>query len=354
MKILIIKTSSLGDIIHAFKALHLLKAALPDAHVDWVVEAKFSSLIKAHPLIDNCYSLDSKKWKKNLFSLDTIREIKQFRNDLQKTNYDWVFDLQGNVKSSFALFFSKSEKKVGFGAQSVPEWPNLLFTHQRLNPPKNNNVRDDLCFLVKIALGIDKHDSTPLPQVKLLLSQDEKNALETILHDYPCDKKKIIIAMGSAWPNKQLATSQVISLLSAYKDKLCFYLLSGSEQEKEQALALKQALGSNAHLLPKLSLAQLQNFMCLADAFIGMDSMPLHLADLADVPTFSFFGPSFAHKYAPKGQTHQHYQGTCPYGKVFDKRCKILRKCETGACLKQAPLNEMQSSLDTFIKKVLL
>jgi len=67
---------------------------------------------------------------------------------------------------------------------------------------------------------------------------------------------------------------------------------------------------------------------------IAMDSLPLHLAGTTNTKTFSFFGPSSSAKFMPMGEQHHAFQGSCPYGKVIQRRCPIIRTCKTGACLR--------------------
>ena len=84
-----------------------------------------------------------------------------------------------------------------------------------------------------------------------------------------------------------------------------------------------------------MSLPLWQHFMYLVDGVISVDSAALHLCGTTTTPSFSLFGPSSALAYRPLGSKHDAFQGTCPYGTTFDKRCPSLRTCETGACLKE-------------------
>ena len=139
MRFLIVKTSSLGDIIHAFKALAYLRHKCPYAEIDWVVEKPFRLLVERHPMVDHVHIIDTKQWRKQWWK----------QRKLKFPGYDIVFDLQGNLKSAWILSKVKSKLKFGFGLQTVPEWPNCLFTNMRVNPPKGQNIRDDYLALVQ-------------------------------------------------------------------------------------------------------------------------------------------------------------------------------------------------------------
>lgn len=334
MKILIIKTSSLGDIIHAFPSVAYLKSRFPNCQIDWVVEAPFAELVQSHPSIHRVICIKSKVWRKAPFKKINRQEMLQCRKQLRETEYDVVFDLQGNIKSTLILAQTKSKHKVGFGFKSVPEWPNALFTHYRFNPPSGNNIREDYLNLVQSYFN-EKNGSSISENLQLKISSEQKAKIESILKQLP-KSKLVMVCPGSAWPNKQMTTESLIDFLRlVQQDCQChFLILWGSPQEKELAQTLCNQLSHNATVLEKLPLQVLQNLMGRVDQVIAMDSLPLHLAGTTTTPTFSVFGPSLAKKYGPEGSSHRSFQGKCPYGRTFDKRCPILRTCPTGSCIR--------------------
>jgi heptosyltransferase-1 len=105
-------------------------------------------------------------------------------------------------------------------------------------------------------------------------------------------------------------------------------------------------------LLFPVSLVEYAYIIYKAKWFVGADSLPLHLAGWFSTPSFSLFGPSSDFYYAPKGDCHASWQGSCPYNITFVKRCPRLRSCETGACLRQAPDKSIKESLETWLNKM--
>ena len=128
------------------------------------------------------------------------------------------------------------------------------------------------------------------------------------------------------WPNKRLPISSLSLLLQQLQQYFPFaYLVAwGSEEERRDAESLASQI-QHSVVIPRLSLPTLQNLMHGVNLVIAMDSLPLHLAGTTHTPTYSFFGPSLAAKYAPSGDQHLTMQGVCPYGRTFKKRCPILR-----------------------------
>lgn len=335
MKILIVKTSSLGDIIHAFPVLNFLHQEFPGVKVDWVVEKSFADIVRAHPLIDKVIEMDTKGWRKKICHPKTWQSIFQFRKDLKKDNYDVIFDLQGNTKSALPTFLAKSQNKVGFGLKTIHEWPNVLFTHHRFNPPLHLNVRDENLYLAQYFF----ERYAPVKNEKIIL---KLNAEQQKLQDEFWSKvkdfqgEKLLVCPGSAWKNKQLSYESLREFLTKVRENLnpLIFLAWGTAEEKELAKKLQEIIPERTIVLDKFPLPVLQSLMCKMDYVFAMDSLPLHLAGISGTSTFSVFGASAAQKYKPLGVFHHSMQKDCPYGKTFERRCPALRSCATGLCIR--------------------
>jgi heptosyltransferase-1 len=336
MQILIVKMSSLGDIIHAFPVLQYIKQYYPQAQIDWVVEQPFAELVRAHPFVNRVLCVQTKKWRSQLLKGATWQELAHFRRELRQSSYHIVLDLQGNVKSGFVTACAKSLVKVGFDYATVPEWPNVLATNRRCNPPKGRNIREDYLFIAQSAFG--KFAPITEKGMQLKLTLEEKTLLNPVLEQCQQIKGlKVLVCPGSNWPNKQLSKETLKNFLQCLSKQLSphFLLLWGNPAEKVIADELATVLPQQSLVINKLPLPALQNLMTHVDLVLAMDSLPLHLAGTTSTPTYSVFGASSAKKYKPLGEQHQAFQGRCPYGKHFEKRCDQLRTCKTGACIKQ-------------------
>lgn len=238
-----------------------------------------------------------------------------------------MFDFQGNTKSGLIAFCVKSPEKIGFGSTTVSEKPNLLFTNRTFNPLPGQNTRFEYLHLAE-SWAHKKH--VEIKTTLLKLTPEEKQKLAS-LNKSP-NKQNIMICPGSNWPNKVLTEDTLQALLHKIEETTPtkFWLIYGTEQEKGVCARLQL---KDRQICEKMSLPLLQNWMKQMDKVIAMDSLPLHLAAEAGTPTYSIFGASSASKYQPLGSQHIAYQGTCPYGKTFARRCDILRTCPTGACI---------------------
>lgn len=334
-RFLVVKTSSLGDIIQSFPVVSYLKEKFSSALIDWVVEKPFSEMIRSHPDINESLCIDTKMWRASPFSKETISEFREFKRRLQKTTYDTVFDLQSNLKSSLITWLSIGHQKVGFGKKSVHEWPNLFVTNFKVDPPKGVNIREDYLKVVQGYFG-DENEFQHAG-VSLKISKEQEKLIHEILANPILNcSPRIMVCPGANWKNKQLSHDTLIDFLLRIHHSIGAKILLawGSESERELALSVQRKLSTCSLVLPKLALAPLQNLMSKLDLIIAMDSLPLHLAATTPTATYSVFGPSLATKFKPIGEKHHAFQGTCPYEQKFEKRCPILRTCQTGACMR--------------------
>lgn len=337
MKILIVKTSSLGDVIHSFGVLDYLKRRSSVTQIDWVVEQSCYSLIESHPLVDNTIIIDTKKWRSDFSLKEKIVHFWQVRKKLRATHYDLVFDLQGNTKSGFITFLASATHKIGFGWRSVPEILNFFVTNMHYSLSPNNNIRSDYLSLVKNYFGDSSNEDTCYGKINLEIDEDQQLSLYKMLtHQNLHAKKLVLVCYGSRWENKQLSTPSLVDFLHRFAadDDVAFIFTWADSNEQKIAINLHNHFCDNSIIAEKMSLPMLQHLMGRVDLVVAMDSLPLHLCGTTDTPSFSVFGPSSAQKYQPQGPQHHCLQGKCPEGITFDKRCARLRSCETGACLK--------------------
>lgn len=179
MKVLIVKTSSLGDIIQAFPVLGYIRQRFPQAQIDWVVEQPFAELVQAHPYVNRTICIRTKQWRGSFLSRSHLQQMREFRQELRKEHYDIVFDLQSNIKSGLIVFQAKAQCKVGFGWKTAHEWPNALFTNRHYNPAAGINIRDDYLYVVQ--RHFDDLNAYEDPGTLLNISRNSKKPFQVFL-----------------------------------------------------------------------------------------------------------------------------------------------------------------------------
>lgn len=337
-RILIVKTSALGDVTLALGTLPHLKALAPHAKIDWVCETSIAPLVHRHPFVDRVIEIDTKRWRRSFFS--HRKEMAQVRRTLKQESYDLVFDLQGNIKSGIITFVSRGKLKIGFGKKRIAEWPSLLATHRRFNPRPTSALRDLLEVIYATFGKRPPKEPIEKPELSFELDPAEKGVVESLDLE-----GALIVCPQSIWDNKRFKRRTLSHFLRLIEERYgCKFFISWKTPiERLNSEKTAKEIGPAARLLPKLSAPALFAVMARSAGVISVDSFPLHLASLSERPTFSIFGPSLAAYYKPTGAEHAYFQGTCPYDVKFDKRCPILRTCQTGSCLKQIDALELFS-----------
>lgn len=336
MKALIIKTSSLGDIVQSFPVASYLKKQFPLAcEVDWIVEQEHASLVKAFPDVDSVIPVSTRAWRKG----KEWNALGVFYQTIRKKHYDVVFDLQGNLKSGLLSWFVDSKEKVGFSRRCVPEWPNLFFTNSRYTIPKGQNIRQDYLSLVQQWF----RDELPfeLETFRFQINSEEISLVEKLVAGV--SHRRVMFCPGAAWKNKRLSdvcAEDLVRKIQSEKGGHVF-LAWGTEGEHRLCQQLAAIDPCLATVVPRLPLPVLQNLMDRMDVVIAMDSLPLHLAGTTSADVVGIFGPSSMEKYRPLTPKFLGVQGHCPYQKVFEKRCPLLRSCSTGICMKGITADEI-------------
>lgn len=312
---LVIKTSSLGDILQTLPSVLSLKKKYPEAKVSWVIEKRFSSILELFP-IDDLIIVDFKKWKKEPFK--SYLEIKSFIKKLRLKKYDFCIDFQANTKSGLLMAFVKAFFKISF--LTPAEWPHRLFKAKRI-APSFLSCHSYYHSLIKDLVENIDYD---LPIIEPST-------------DYKDFNKIIMLGLGSMWASKKLDISQIKALMKeASQNQEVYFIIPALESEKTLYETLFKE-GYQGKVLIKKHLIDYLPDLKASDYFIGVDSAFLHLARLFKIPSKGYFGPSSASFYGQSGDE----MGLCPYNITFIKRCPRLRSCK-------APC--MRSHLITFKK----
>ena len=165
MKVLIIKASALGDVVHALPVLAWLHSAAPELEIDWLVEEGFAPLLDNHPLLRRVLRLRTKAWRRAGVR-DGLREIWHMIGALRREAYDLVLDLQGNSKSGLFTLLSGAPLRYGFARDGVREWPNLLVTNRKVTLAERDfHISDRSLAIARAAFpaGREVRSAGPLP-----------------------------------------------------------------------------------------------------------------------------------------------------------------------------------------------
>jgi heptosyltransferase-1 len=328
MRVLIVKMSALGDIIHALPVLDYLHQAAPGIKIDWVVEEPFREVLDGNPLISRIHIVRTKVWRKNPVALQTLREIGALKKSLREKEYDLLFDIQGNLKSGLVCMLSGVSDRIGFAREGLQESVNLLFT-TRQTPLRRQDyhITDQYLRVVSVPFGKDFREMRVSTDIHT--SSEEDAAASTLLATL-ANGLVFFFHCGTTWPTKLWHREGWIALGRALRDtypESSILLSWGSEDERGEAIAIAAAIGEGARVIERYSLKGLAALLKKVDLVVGGDTGPVHLAAAVGTPTLSFYRASDGKRSGPRGGMHAIVQAPLPCTACFRTQCDRDDEC---------------------------
>lgn len=328
MRILIIKTSSLGDIIHALPVLDYLHRAEPGIIIDWVVEEGFADLLEGNPLLNQVYTVRTKAWRKKPFSQQTREEVSLLKKQLRPVQYDLLFDLQGNLKSGLLALISGVKRRIGFPRQLMQEKINAFFINEQApySPENNHGILRQLS-IVSVPFRLPYRDLELTADVAV--SVEDKKNIDDLLQSLP-PGRRFLFHCGTTWQTKFWSVESWGQLgqrvCEEYSD--ANILLSwGNQQERKMAEEIANLIGGHAHLLEYYPLKTLTALLKQVDLVSGGDTGLVHLAAVMGTPTVSFYRSSDGSESGPRGNQHVIVQSGLPCTRCFKTSCPKDSEC---------------------------
>ncbi len=326
MKVLIVKVSALGDVVHALPVLAYLHAASPGVQVDWLVEESFAPLLHGHPLLRRVISLRTKQWRK-LGLGNMLTQVYHFCRHLRQERYDVVLDLQGNSKSGFFTLVSRGGDKYGFDRHQVREWPNLLATNHRVAVAEHEHHIAARCLAVaRGAMGreIDVALAGPLP-----VDETARRRVRRQLERLQLRRRALVVLnYGTTWTTKLWHLDNWCALARRLEQRGdCHLLLTWGNVAEHQAAQMITAAAPTAHIWPRCSLPQLVALLDAAAVVVGCDTGPIHIAAAVATPTVSLYRVTDAERNGPAGEPHCRLQAPLECSPCLRKQCDDDERC---------------------------
>lgn len=317
-RLLIVKLSSLGDIVNTLPALSVIRQEFSQAKIGWLVEDRFADLLQGHTAIDHLFIYERQKWKRSLLSgekrKETIGDILSFYRNLRRFDADVAIDFQGNAKSGIHAFFSGAAIRIGF-SRSYTKEENSLFSTHRFEPYGFGPAEQNLSLLKQ--LGLEREPEGPF----LPLSNGRNS-----------ETSRIVIHTGTSQFGafKQWPLSYFECLIRSLLEETFLSLAltwSGKERERVEHL-VNEINHPRLSIAPQMTLRELPLYLQQSALFVGNDSGPTHLASLLGVPTVVIFGPKDPGRHGPYGKTFRIIRND----KVPCSPCE-RRRCPAPLCL---------------------
>ena len=291
MRILIIKTSSLGDIIHTLPALTDAMNAVDGIRFDWVIEERFQIIPTWHQAVDQVFPIAIRRWKKKKNFFHAIGSIRRFKKAINGHAYDLIIDAQGLIKSAIIARLIGGVS-AGYEKNSAREKLATIFYHKKYQVPVQQHAIERIRDLFSQALYYPRPNTMPNYGI------DVSNWISQQTKPY------VLLIHGTTWSNKhwpEIYWQSLIRLLN--RQGLRAILSWGSEAEYIRSVRL--AKDANADILPRLTIEGLMPFIANAKAVIGVDTGLCHLAAALTTPTIALFGPTNPEKTGVMGLLDQ-------------------------------------------------
>jgi heptosyltransferase I len=311
LKILILKPSSLGDVVQALPVARLLKAHEPRHEIYWWISAELVELLQPDPDLSGVFLFQRKRSAWPWFwgeVLGTVREMRAHQ-------FDWVLDLQGLARSSLVAWLADGQLSVG-----VEDWREGAPALYDLVIPRPSPLTHAVDWYLEVvrALGVPVHrDFVWMPE--------RPQAAEAVRRKWQiADGKWIVIIPGARWANKRWPVeyfAEVVRQLAARHRELHFAIL-GSQADAALGATIWQAARQHClDLTGRTSLGEMLEWIRLSDAVISNDTGPMHIAAALAKPIVSIFGPTEPHRTGPYGQIERALRIDLPCAPCLKPRC---------------------------------
>jgi len=309
LKVLIVKLSSLGDVVHALPAVQDIRRALPQAQIDWVVERAFAPLVQRCEGVQRVIPCELRRWRKAPLAADTRQQWQAFKADLQRARYDAILDLQGLTKSALVAWLARrapqgrryalANQTEGSGYEAPTRW--VADVAVRVEPHVHAVQRSRVLCARALGYALPAQQSYGLLVRSAMADGRAEQLAVGLLSARPC----VALVHGSSREDKQWPAAHWIAL-GQRLDAAGFdvALLHGSDEEERRSHALARQM-PQAVVWPRLALDALTDALAGCAGVIGVDSGISHIAVALNLPHVQIYNHDTAWRTGPIGQPHQ-------------------------------------------------
>ena len=296
MRVLIIKLTSMGDLMHALPALTDASKQIPNISFDWVVDENFSEVPLWHPNVKSVITTNHRSWKKNIFSNSLINELRNIKSALNTINYDAIIDMQNNLKSA-AISSLIKDPVHGLDKDSAREYPSHLAYKFKYKVSKENHAISRQRQLLGLSLNY-KFDSQDIDY------GIQNNRFER--PDFKLPNKFIFLVHNASWPTKMWSISRWQELLKLiHSEGYMTILPSGSIEEFERAQEIA-SISNDALAIPTQSLNRTAYIIKNAAGCICSDIGLAHLSALLGKPSVTLYSVTDEKLIGTRGNNQTH------------------------------------------------
>ncbi len=332
MNVLVVKPSSLGDVVHAFPAVQLLRQALPEAVVSWLVNDTYAELVELCADIDEVIVFRRRRWGRPRH----WPELVGFVRELRQRHFELVVDLQGLLRTGLITWLTAAPRRVGLA--TAKEGAHYFYNEKILLPGNVLHAVDRNLLLIQSALHFPAGEATAY-QGNLRPSPDGSKRADILFRMHRLDGQAPVVAVAPAarWMSKAFAPgffAAVIDAVAQVRADCQFWILGTADEQ-----SIGEAVVDQCHrcvpelLMGEANLVTLIEMLRRSAVLLTNDSGPMHLAAAIGRPTVALFGPTDPSLTGPYGQGHAVLRGHCANGPCFERSCPQgpKQRCTNGS-----------------------
>jgi heptosyltransferase-1 len=328
---LIIRLSSLGDIIHTLPAFSALRENNPDAKIVWTVEENGREILDWVPGIDRVVVAKTRGWK--IISLKSWAELRRIQKEM-KNRDQTAIDFQGLVKSGIWAYLSRSKKRIGFHRKNLKEpMASIFYTDQHDEmSEKEHVIRKNLSLLSLVGIE-EEHFTFPI-KIPDDFSQSARKKLADL--GYRPEDRLVVLNVGAAWPTKRWLPDrwvELIKILKKHRKDIFLLLLWGDDEEKTIAEEIHKSTAIN--LAPFLNIKEVIALIKAAELVVSGDTFALQVATALSRPVVGIFGPTNPKRNGPFSPNDR-----VAFHEMECSHC-YRRKCATLDCINKITAEEV-------------
>lgn len=295
-RIVLVRLSAVGDIVHTWPLAVAMRDALPRVHLSWVVEEPLRPLVEGHPCLDEVVVVNTRRWRRAPLSPVTRTQVARVRRRLRNLEPDLAIDAQGLLKSAVVTHWTGAPRRVGLRRP----WRRELLAGFAYNETLPGSATSPHVVATNLelvrAVGAVPPADPPPPDGRWL----SRRALEAPVRG-PWRSPYAVLLVGAGWQVKVLPTSTLTAVASGLAQQGLTVVVAWGPGERDAATTLSRATGGRALVAPPTDLLQLTGLLGQAALVIGSDTGPLHLAASLGVPTVGVFLTTSPARNGPLG-----------------------------------------------------
>jgi heptosyltransferase-1 len=318
VRILIVRTSAMGDVVHALPVLTALRRHLPEARIGWVVEESMAPLLQGHPDLDELLVVRLRHWRRSL-TTQSFGETRAFLSALNRFAPDAVLDLMGNHKAGAISALTLADRRIGFARTSRREPSSAIWINQPVTPRGTHAVDRMLSLLDALDLPAEPADFGPEKLFRESMAVAEEEPF-------------VLLHPGAGWANKVYPPAWWGEAARRIHEAAGVPTwVAVARGEEELAAGVQAAGGEAVRLVPAADLPALAALIRRARLMLGGDSGPTHLAHALGAPVLMVMGPTDPERSGPYGAPERALFRRLPCSFCYQ------RFAETTACLLEIP-----------------